>query len=275
MNLDKPWSKSTLIAIDLETSGRYPIESEICEMAAVKWVDGEIVDEYQTLVKPQRKMSDEVIAIHNITNEMVQDAPPVEDVIEKFHSFISDGIVVGHHSPFDLGFLTIEFEKVKLPLPTYPAMCSSLLSRQLFPEAPNHKLKTLVQFLKLSTVHSHRAMDDTLSCLALILRCLERFGTHKTWNEIFEFQMEQVVWPDYSLNDLCKNKVYRTIVEALRASELVQITYDGGSRKGQARTIRPIGLVRKSDDRDFLVAIEDGDSQTKRYFLNKISASAI
>ena len=74
------WQDATFIAIDLETTGKYPLDAEICEMAAVKWKNGQIVEEYQTLIKPTYRMSDEVIAIHHISNEMVENAPPFEDV---------------------------------------------------------------------------------------------------------------------------------------------------------------------------------------------------
>src|SRR5690349_19013670 len=88
------WFEATFIAIDLETTGKYPLDAEICEMAAVKWRGGEIVDTFQTLVRPQMLMSSEVIKIHNITNEMVQTAPALTEVLNQFHSFINDGFVI-------------------------------------------------------------------------------------------------------------------------------------------------------------------------------------
>ena len=106
------WPEATFIAIDLETTGKYPLDAEICEMAAVKWQGGRVVEEFQTLVKPTQRTSEEVIRIHNITNEMVENAPRIEEKIGEFHRFISSGYVLAHHAPFDLGFLAIEFGMV-------------------------------------------------------------------------------------------------------------------------------------------------------------------
>jgi len=123
MILNQPWRKIPIIAIDTETSGQYPLQSQLCEVAAIKYLDGEIIDSYQTLIKPTHTMSQTVIDIHNITNEMVADAPRVSEVIRDIHEFVFDGVIIGHHSPFDIGFLTIEFEKMGLKLPKNAQAC--------------------------------------------------------------------------------------------------------------------------------------------------------
>src|SRR5580693_4927267 len=91
------WTDATLVALDLETTGKYPLDAEICEMAAVKWQNGQIVDTFQTLIRPTQPMSQAVIAIHNITNEMVADAPLLHEKLEEFHRFVSDGWLIAHH----------------------------------------------------------------------------------------------------------------------------------------------------------------------------------
>ena len=85
-----PWYDATWVAIDLETTGKYPLDAEICEMAAVKWRGGQIVDTFHSLIKPVHRMSDEVIAIHNITNEMVEGAPSLSEKLSEFRQFIDD-----------------------------------------------------------------------------------------------------------------------------------------------------------------------------------------
>src|ERR1044072_3512340 len=103
--LQSLWCESTLIAIDLETTGKYPLDAEICEMAAVKWRNGQIIDSFQSLIRPTSAMPQEVLAIHNITNEMVETAPTLSEKISEFHRFISEGWILAHHAPFDMGFL--------------------------------------------------------------------------------------------------------------------------------------------------------------------------
>src|SRR5690242_6187174 len=104
-----------LIALDIETTGQYPFAAEICELAAVKWSKGQIVDQFQTLIRPNQLMGDFVISIHNITNEMVSTAPAIEEKIAEFHAFIADGICIAHHAPFDLGFITVDLERANQP----------------------------------------------------------------------------------------------------------------------------------------------------------------
>lgn len=274
MTNDRKWRESTFIAIDLETTGKYPLESEICEIAAVKWRAGEIVDEFQTLVKPSRPMGAEVIAIHNITNEMVESAPLIREVLPKFYEFIQDGFLMAHHAPFDLGFLTVELEKQKLPLPLNPVFCTCLLARRLVPESPNHRLATLAQRFGIQTGQAHRALDDTKACLQLGLKCFEIAGPDTLLTELFKIQGGDIPWSQFSISVLKSNVVYAKIIEALEKKSELQIVYSGGSRPGEPRTVQPIGIVRNLDD-DFLVAQDEPNTVPKRYFLKRITGSAL
>lgn len=270
MNLNLTWPEATIVAFDTETTGKYPLDAEICEIAAVKWQNGGIVDQFQTLIRPSRPMSDEVIAIHNITNEMVLTAPPIHEKIKAFHEFISGSLLLAHHAPFDLGFLTVEFERATLELPTSPVLCTCLLSLRTFPESPNHRLQTLIRHLNLEQGRAHRAFDDAMACLQLGIRCLERLGRDRSLMSLLDFQEVKLSWPDYSINELRKNEILSRIVMAVETRQQIQIVYNGGSRRGEPRTVQPIGLVRNSKQ-DFLVATDENDAQPKRFFLDKIT----
>ncbi|MFN9066189.1 MAG: PolC-type DNA polymerase III, partial [Bdellovibrionales bacterium] len=105
MDRTRPWTEYPLIAFDTETSGAYPVGSEIVEFGAVKWFQGQVVDKLQLLIKPQWPMGDEVIKIHGITNEMVAQSPSMSEVVGQIHQFMSGGIAMAHNAPFDLGFV--------------------------------------------------------------------------------------------------------------------------------------------------------------------------
>ncbi len=263
-----------MVALDVETSGKYPLSSEICEIAAVKWRGGKIVDEYQTLVRVRIPMGAEVIAIHNITNEMLEGAPEMSSAIAKFYEFMGDGYAVAHHAPFDLGFLAIEIERAKLMLPKRPAFCSSLLSRKAFSDAPNHRLQTLIKYFKLEQGQAHRALDDARACLAVALRCFEKVGVDASVAKLMDYQAVPLPWGSYSIADLRSHAVFAVLVAALEKNKDVQIIYAGGSRPGESRTVRPVGLVRNPNG-DFFVAIDENDDQPKRFFLNKITAARL
>src|SRR5688572_10437354 len=114
MDLTKPWKEYTYVGFDTETSGKFPLVAEIVEVAAAKWRDGKVIDTYQSLVKPQKLMGEAVIRIHHITNEMVESAPNIVQVLPQFDEFIKDSILVAHHAAFDIGFMTLEYEKLKM-----------------------------------------------------------------------------------------------------------------------------------------------------------------
>ncbi len=263
------WQNITLVAFDLETTGPYPLQSEICEIAAVKWRGGDVVGEYQTLIRPNDPMSDEVIAIHRITNEMIQGAPSVGEVIKDFYEFIGDSVIMAHHAPFDLGFLAIEFEKALLAWPSTPILCSSLLSRKLIPEAPNHKLQTLVQFLNIDGGEAHRALDDAKACLQVGLEIFRRCGENSSLDELMAAQGENLLWENYSIHEFKENPLISPILQAISNRRQIFITYNGGTRPGQSRLVLPIGIVRNPQG-DFLVT-KDKSPWPKRYLLKKIT----
>lgn len=272
VNPKSPWQEQTFVAFDLETTGKYPLESEICEIAGVKWQGGQIVDEYQTLVRPRRRMSDEVIAIHNITNEMVAEAPPVEKVVHQFYKFIEGTVVVAHHAPFDLGFMAWEFESANLNLPKTPALCTAILSRKALPASPNHRLQTLIQHLGLEQGAAHRALDDARACWQVAVRCFRRVGENVTLEDLIKYQGVDISWPQYSLNNLAEGEAMLNVISAIRQNRMIEMVYQGGSRPNQPRQLIPIGVVRNPQG-DFLVAREPAEEQPKRFFLSRIKSA--
>lgn len=272
LSLGTLWKDLTFVGFDTETTGKYPLTAEICEIAGVKWRAGEVVDTFSTLVKPSKPMGDEVIKIHGITNEMVETAPSIASVIGDFRKFIGGAVPIAHHAPFDLGFVAVEFERAGLTLPTEPVICSSLLSRKVIPESGNHKLQTLIKFLALEQGQAHRALDDAKACLQVALKSMERVG-EKALADILATQGGTLGWQRFSMRALEDLDTVGPIVQATREGGEVDFAYGAGSKPGKTRRIRPVGLVRSLDG-DFFVGIEPEDSQAKRFFLNKVISAA-
>ena len=93
------------VVIDLETTGLSPRCDEVIEYAAIKVVNGEVVDTFQELAKPNFKVSPIITSITGITNEMLESARMTSEVYADFIKFIGDYIVVGHNVNFDVNFL--------------------------------------------------------------------------------------------------------------------------------------------------------------------------
>lgn len=281
---DLKWREATWVAFDTETSGRYPIESEICEIAAVKWTkDGE-QSTFASLIKPSRPMSDEVIRIHGITNEMVADAPSLEEVLPKFAAFIKGSVLLAHHAQFDLGFVAAALEGCDLGLPDEPTICTSLLAQATVPETPNHRLQTLVPFFGVNPGQAHRALDDARACLEVGLKMFDRIQAKADTDGQGELTVDQMAskmlrrtnldlgllyFARFSMKELEKNEDLARFIQAARTQTPVQLTYAGGSRRGQAREIMPIGIIRQLDG-DALVALEAGEKVPKRYWVKDV-----
>ncbi|WP_253720971.1 exonuclease domain-containing protein [Bdellovibrio bacteriovorus] len=273
MNLDLPLNEYTFVAFDTETSGAYPVGHDIVEFGAVKWYKGEEIGRLQFLIKPRELMTDFIIGIHGITNEMVADAPPMSEKIREIHDFIKGTIVMAHHAPFDMGFLAADFEKNHLPLPSEPALCTSLLSRKWIHGVENHKLQTLVKHLTIDGGQAHRAYDDAKSCLYVALACFQKMNENVTLAEVIKSQAKNLWWKDYSLAALNAPK-FQFIKEAILAKRDIDMVYMGGSAKGEVRRITPIGIVRNPDG-DYLQAFCHNEKTAKRYYLNRINDVAV
>lgn len=263
-----PWSEYPVVAFDTETSGAYPIESEIIELGAVKWFKGEIVGRFQTLLKPSKPLVPENIRIHGITNQMVAEAPLMKDQILRFCEFIDGSILLAHHAPFDLGFLVIDIEKHHLVFPQNVHLCSSLLSRALL-TTTNHKLQTLVKELKLTGGDAHRAFDDAYACLQVLFKCIEKLEPDVKLSELQRIQKKELQWENFRIFSSGNPKLIQ-IAQCILAEGSLEIVYDGGQTKGKLRPIRPHGIVRNPDG-DYINAECGLDLQRKRFYIEKIS----
>lgn len=265
MDLDRPWKQYTFVAFDTETSGAWPVGCDIVEFGAVKWRDGREIDQLQFLVKPREPMSDFIIGIHGITNEMVADAPKIAEVAPRIAEFFRGAVTMAHHAPFDMGFVAADFESCRLPFPTEPALCTSLLSRKLIHGTENHKLQTLVKHFGIDGGSAHRALDDARSCLQVGLRALELLGPEATLQDALKCQEKRLQWADYAVLN-SRDAVIAAVVEAVRAKSRLEFVYDKSSAPRQAV---PMGIVR-SPDGDFMQALCLRDRTAKRFYLSKI-----
>ena len=268
LSLDSNIHEMPVVAVDLETSGAYPIGNEICEIGMVRYQNGKVVDEYQSLVKPTKKMGRAVIKIHGITNEMVEYSPSIEDVLPIVHNMLKDAVVIAHHAPFDLGFLAYDFERYSYDLPQMPALCSSLLSRKLFPEAPNHRLQTLIRFFELEQGVAHRALDDAVACLEVAKHCFDK-SEPATLKNLIAIQAKKLSWDSYSIDALRRNAVLGTLVDAIEKKQEVKIDYEKAKGVSRGRGLKPWGIVRNPDG-DYVNALCLRDNKNKRFYLNKI-----
>ena len=98
--------KDIFICFDCETTGLTPETDRIIELAAVRFTFSEILDTFETLIDPETPISPESMAIHHITDAMVQGKPKIQEVLPSFLEFIGKGMIVGHGITNDIAFVT-------------------------------------------------------------------------------------------------------------------------------------------------------------------------
>ena len=151
----------TLAIIDFETTGLYPQYGDRATEIAVMLVrEGEIVDRYQSLMNAGVRINGFITALTGITNAMVRSAPPAARVMGEAAEFVGDTPLVAHNASFDRRFWDAELEQIGRTRRQEFA-CSMLVARRVLPDAPDHKLGTLVAYAGLPVAGDyHRAGAD-------------------------------------------------------------------------------------------------------------------
>ncbi len=152
----------TIIVLDFETTGLSPDHGDrAIEIGAVRIESGEIKERFQELMNPGMRIDSFIEDYTGITNEMLKDAPPCNEVMHRFADFIDGHNLVAHNASFDKRFLNSELDRISRSYSGQFA-CSMLVARRIYPRAPNHKLGTLVKYANIPSDGSfHRALYDS------------------------------------------------------------------------------------------------------------------
>jgi len=165
--------EATYVVFDVETTGLSTAYDTIIELAAVKIKGGHVIDKYESFANPHHALSATTIELTGITDDMVRNAPEVEQVIHEFHAFIEDAIVVAHNASFDMGFLYTGYKKYGLEETVHPVIDTLELARLLHPTMKNHRLNTLCKKFGIELTQHHRAIYDTEATGYLLLHLLK------------------------------------------------------------------------------------------------------
>lgn len=174
----------TIAVIDFETTGMSPgMGDRATEVAIVLLENGQVVDRFQSLMNAGVRVNSFITQLTGITNEMVQAAPPAAQVMREAARFVAERPMVAHNAAFDKKFWQDELARCEQDAP-HPFACTVLLSRRLYPQAPNHKLGTLAALHHLpSSGRAHRALADAEMAAHLLAQMQHdlkvRFGCNR------------------------------------------------------------------------------------------------
>lgn len=148
------------VVFDIETTGLDSFNNEIIEIGAIKVVDNEIVDTFQSFIKPRCKISNFITNLTGITNEMVKDARDAKNVLLAFKAFIKDEILVGHNVNFDINFV-YDHMRINHMDPIDNNYIDTLrLSRKYNKRLSHHRLCDLALLYHINDDNAHRALND-------------------------------------------------------------------------------------------------------------------
>lgn len=166
---------TTFVVFDLETFGLNSHKNEIIEIGAIKLKGTRIVDTFSSFVNPNKIIPKRISELTHITQDMVDNAPTIEDVLPKFLEFTKDAVMVAHNSAFDMGFIRRDAKKY-MGIDYKPPVIDTLqMARDLYPDLKGYNLDRLNKTFKLSLENHHRAIDDAQSTAKLFIMFLEKY----------------------------------------------------------------------------------------------------
>lgn len=166
---------ATFAFLDIETTGGNSSHDRITEIGVRFWRAGEVVDEWQTLVNPETRISSFIESLTGISNDMVASAPKFEDIAGDLEAILKDTVFVAHNARFDYGFIKAEFRRLGL-LFSAKVLCTVKLSRKLYPGFRRHNMDALIERHGLAQVQRHRALGDVSAMLAFFEHALAEKG---------------------------------------------------------------------------------------------------
>ncbi len=129
--------------VDVETTGTAPTAARVTEIGIVRVIEGEVVEEWSSLVNPECSIPEAIQALTGITNDMVRGAPTFAELRREVMQRLEGSLFVAHNARFDYGFLKNEFKRLQMPFRA-EVLCTVRLSRRMFPEAVGHGLDAIV-----------------------------------------------------------------------------------------------------------------------------------
>lgn len=159
--------EQTYVVVDVETTGGRPGLHRVTEIGAVKIRGGKVIDEWSSLINPQRSIPPNITRITGITHEMVKDAPVFAQVAESFAEFMGESIFAAHNVNFDYGFISAEFQMIDQRF-RHPKICTCSSMRKLYPGYPSYSLKNLCREFQIDLKSHHRALCDAKAAAELL-----------------------------------------------------------------------------------------------------------
>ena len=162
--------------LDIETTGGKYNEEGITEIAVYKFDGHKVVDQFISLINPERDIQPFVVNLTGINNSMLRNAPKFYEVAKRIVEITEDCILVAHNAQFDYRILSTEFRRLGFEF-IRPSLCTVELAKDLIPNQESYSLGKLVRSLGIPVTDRHRASGDALATVKLFQMLLDKDTT--------------------------------------------------------------------------------------------------
>jgi DNA polymerase-3 subunit epsilon len=159
--------------VDIETTGGKYNEEGITEIAIYKFDGHQVVDQFISLVNPEREIQPFVVNLTGINSNMLKNAPKFYEVAKRIIEITEDCVIVAHNADFDYRILRTEFKRLGFPYKR-KTLCTVSLSKTLIPDQNSYSLGKLARALGIPVSDRHRANGDAMATVKLFKMLLAK-----------------------------------------------------------------------------------------------------
>jgi DNA polymerase III epsilon subunit family exonuclease len=267
---DSPLESTRFAVLDVETTG-LDHQDRVIEVGCLLAVGPTEEEAFSTLVNPDRTIPEEVVAIHGIREEDVQQAPRFAEILPQLERMLAGSVLVAHNAPYDVGFLSREYASAGRRLSKLRVLDTLLLARNLLLKE-HYSLDHLSQSLSLRNRPAHRALADVRTTQELLWKLIELAPSPpKTLQELLKL----LVPPEVSWEEAERDgAIVPTLVPLKKGLELkaiLRISYTGRSGEETYQDVMPERLER-SAGRIYLRARVSGEREMRVFRLDRIGS---
>ncbi|MFS0672651.1 ATP-dependent DNA helicase DinG [Ornithinibacillus sp. 179-J 7C1 HS] len=179
------------VVLDLETTGNSSAnQDKIIEVGIVVIEKNKIIDEFSTMLYPEKSIPPFITKLTGIKDEDVYGAPSFIEMADTITGLLENSYLIAHNVPFDMGFLNAELSSIGKPRLKNPVIDTVELTRILFPQAPGFKLGQLAEYLEIKHDNPHRALSDAHVTAKLFIKLMEKILTlpYETLNHLLKLE---------------------------------------------------------------------------------------
>ncbi len=252
---------SSLVVLDVETTGLNPESDNIIEVAIVKFENDEIVDKLVSLINPGREIPVEAKIVNGIDESMLENQPKFKDIVKEIKKFLKGKTVIIHNSDFDISFLKKEFQLCGEEFPEFDVIDTLYIARKYF-NFPSNSLSSLAENYEIGR-QPHRAEKDAIIAYRIFEHFREELGEN-----IYEEKFSSLEVGNFPLSE-GTFKIKVLIEESIENEEEIVIKYRNRNGVETERKIKPVEIINKNG-RMFVKAFCYARKEDREFRLDRI-----